>query len=72
MQEDVNAHAHPLCSDCGYEQTAKGCETPGCRSSIWMTDEVRQRRAKEVAEQAERARINKIRDRWMYGVPRQS
>jgi hypothetical protein len=58
--------AKPLCPQCGYEQTEKGCETPGCLSSIWMTDEVRQRRARESAEPAERDRIHKIRDRCMF------
>jgi len=31
-----------------------------------MTDEVRQRRARESAEQAERDRIHKIRDRCIF------
>jgi len=58
-----------ICAECGYGQTDKGCETPGCLSSIWMTDEVRQRRKREAAEDAERKRIDDIRDRSMFVPP---
>lgn len=58
-----------MCTECGYEQTEKGCETPGCLSSIWMTDEVRQRRMQEAAEAADRQRINNIRARCMFSSP---
>lgn len=58
-----------LCTECGYAKTDKGCETPGCLSSIWMTDEVRLRREREAAEAADRQRINNIRARCMFGSP---
>jgi len=52
-----------ICPSCKYEKTPKGCETPGCLESIYMTDEVRQRLAREAEERAERERIWKIRQR---------
>lgn len=54
-----------ICVTCKYEQTPKGCETPGCPESIYMTDEVRQRVAREKAEREDRERIWKIRQRVM-------
>jgi hypothetical protein len=52
-----------ICAECGYAKTEKGCETPGCLSSIFMTDEVRQRRKREADEAAERKRVDEIRGR---------
>ena len=57
------------CLLCGYPKTDKGCETPGCFESIWMTPEVRATRLREAEEQTERERINKIRN-GCYGGSR--
>ena len=53
------------CPVCKYEQTERGCETPGCPDSIHMTDEVRQMRARETAEREECERIWRIRERMV-------
>ncbi len=52
-----------VCPSCRYPKSSKGCETPGCTASIWMTEEVRQRRARRAEADAERERINAIRGR---------
>lgn len=60
-QNDINECR--LCPSCGYGQSLKGCETPGCLDSIYMTDEVRERIKRETAERIEREKIAAIRNR---------
>jgi hypothetical protein len=57
-----------VCLSCHYPKTDKGCETPGCMESIWMTGEVRQRREVEAEAQADRDRIDAIRSRVLDQV----
>jgi hypothetical protein len=53
------------CNVCLYPETANGCETPGCDSSIWMTGTVREQRKRDQADAQERARIQAIRSQYV-------
>jgi hypothetical protein len=61
------SYGNPICPSCRYEQTVKGCETPGCELSIWMTADILVQRRKESEEAAERAKFNAIRNRCYAG-----
>jgi hypothetical protein len=51
----VSESVPAVCRGCRYPNTAKGCETPGCLDSIWMTPLVAERLGRVAREASERA-----------------